>query len=341
LRISSFNSSRLRAISLTCCVALLLAGCAGQPAEPLADTGPGNVGGEMFQAPDGVNLPMRSWLPAEKPRAIIVALHGFADYSVSFARPARLWAASGIATFAFDQRGFGAAPHIFRWSGADTMAADAKAAVRAVRARYPGVPLYLLGESMGGAVAIVATTGAHPADVDGAILVAPAVWEHDLLGSVERSALWVANLTVPSLWLEPPRGLGIHPSNNIEMLRAMARDSLVQRGARADTTAGLMDLMDLAGGAVKDISKPTLVLFGTHEEVLPHKAVTALLGHLPTGSARVAVYPKGYHMLLRDLDGDVVSRDILAWVLETRTKLPSGDECKGAAAGSPPCRNGV
>ena len=296
------------------------------------------IGAEMFRTSDGTELPMRSWMPREKPRALIVALHGFADYSFSYARPAAIWAKKGIATFAYDQRGFGAAPHVLHWSSSERMVSDATEAVAALRARYPGIPTFLIGESMGGAVATVATAGPRPANVDGVILVAPAVWEHGLLGSIERSALWITRATLPGLWLTPPRGLNIHPSDNIQMLREMSRDSLVQMGARADTTAGLMDLMDLAGNEASHIHLPTLVLYGAHEEVLPHTAVKAFLDRVPPENVRVAFYPKGYHMLLRDLDGDVVAGDVAAWVADRNAPLPSGDECGGDAATSQPCR---
>lgn len=293
----------------------------------------------FFRAADGTELPMRSWLPAGKPRALLVALHGFADYSASYRRPASYWAREGVATFAFDQRGFGGAPHVLHWSGTATMVDDATEVVAALRVRYPGIPIYLIGESMGGAVAIAASTGPNPAHVDGVILVSPAVWEHSLLGTIERSALWVARGTVPSLWLTAPPGLHIHPSDNIEMLRALGRDSLVQLGARVDTTAGLMDLMDKAGDDVARIRLPTLVLFGAHEEVLPHGAVTSLLSHLPAPNIRVAMYPNGFHMLLRDLHGDVVAKDVLAWIDNRSAPLPSGDECRGDAAVAAPCRH--
>jgi alpha-beta hydrolase superfamily lysophospholipase len=196
-----------------------------------------------------------------------------------------------------------------------------------------------MGESMGGAVTIAATTGPKPVDVDGAILVSPAVWEHNLMGSIERAALGIVQHTIPGLWLEAPRGLDIHPSDNIEMLRAMGRDSLVQFGARADTTAGLMDLMDQAGESVPDMRMPTLVLFGAHEEVLPEAAVASFLKHLPAKNVRVAFYPSGYHMLLRDLHGQIVWKDVADWVLDRSAKLDSGNECAGAAATSAPCRN--
>jgi acylglycerol lipase len=293
-----------------------------------------------FLTSDGTELPMRSWLPAGKPRAVIVALHGFADYSASYSHPAALWARDGIATFAYDQRGFGAAPHVLHWSSSARMIADADETVTAFRARYPGVPIYLIGESMGGAVALMATTGTRPANVDGVILVAPAVWEHSLLGTIERSALWITRTTIPGLWLTAPRGLNIHPSDNIQMLRAMSRDSLVQLGARADTTAGLMDLMDEAGSQADRIELPTLVLYGAHEEVVPHSAMAGFLSRVPAKNVRVAIYPDGYHMLLRDLHGDIVAKDVAAWVIDRTAPLPSGNECRAAAAAAAPCKHG-
>ena len=296
------------------------------------------VGTDSFRGPDGTVFPMRRWLPEGKPRAVIVALHGFGDYSVAFRIPAAYWASQGIATYAYDQRGFGGTPHFLHWAGADIMADDAKAVVAGLRKHYPATPIYLLGESMGGAVAVVAGAEKPAAAVDGLILVSPAIWEHDLMGSVERSALWFAGLAAPGWWLEPPRGLGIHPSDNIDMLRAMSRDSLIQGGARVDTTAGLMDLMDRALADEPHIKLPTLALFGGHEEVLPHAAVAAFLDRLPAGTARVAVYPHGYHMLLRDLHGDLVAKDVVSWIENRSARLPSGDECAALAADSPPCR---
>jgi alpha-beta hydrolase superfamily lysophospholipase len=331
LRTFSFSSYKRRALSVFAVLALTFAGVASAETLPRIDA-------HAFIAADGTEMPMRSWLPKGQPKAIIAALHGFADYSAAFAKPAAFWATRGVATFAYDQRGFGGAPHLFQWSGDATMVRDAKQFVATLRRRYPDVPIYVLGESMGGAVAIAATTGRDPAQVDGTILVSPAVWEHNLMGSLERAALSVAQHMIPGLWLEAPRGLNIHPSDNIEMLRAMGRDSLVQFGARADTTAGLMDLMDYAGEAVPDIRLPTFVLFGAHEEVLPEAAVDSFMKRLPATNVRVAYYPEGYHMLLRDLHGDIVWKDVLAWTLDRTGKLESGDECAGKAAASAPCK---
>ena len=65
------------------------------------------LAGDAFVAADGARLPVRSWLPKDKARAVIVAAHGFNDYSAFFASPGPWFADRGIAAYAFDQRGFG------------------------------------------------------------------------------------------------------------------------------------------------------------------------------------------------------------------------------------------
>ena len=56
---------------------------------------------------------------------MILALHGFNDYSNAFDAPAKLWAKQGIATYAYDQRGFGGAPGRGLWPGSEALATDA------------------------------------------------------------------------------------------------------------------------------------------------------------------------------------------------------------------------
>jgi alpha-beta hydrolase superfamily lysophospholipase len=114
-------------------------------------------------ADDGAVLPIRTWLPDGPPQAVILALHGFNDYSKAFEKPAEVWQKAGIATYAYDQRGFGEAPYHGRWAGADRMERDAGIAIRLLRERYPMTPLFLLGESMGGALALDLAVRKQPA----------------------------------------------------------------------------------------------------------------------------------------------------------------------------------
>jgi alpha-beta hydrolase superfamily lysophospholipase len=325
----------------------LLAGCAPQTEEAAVAAGigtaraapvPGPVprfSQRRFVAADGAVMPLRVWLPAglvpENIRAVILALHGFNDYSNAFAIPAEEWARYGIATYAYDQRGFGRAPDRGLWPGRFPLAEDAATAAHILRRMYPGKPLYLLGESMGGAVAAVAAsgeTGAPRPDVDGVILSAPAVWGRPTMDLLPRIALWAGVRLFPEMTLTG-RGLGIVASDNLPMLRALSRDPLVIKATRIDTIFGLVDLMDAALAAAPRLDVPLLLLYGAHDQLVPPDPMRRFVAGLPPHPhypRRLAYYPDGYHMLLRDLDGAAVARDVAAWILYRANPLPSHDD---------------
>ena len=298
-----------------------------------------------FIAADGNRLPLRRWLPRGEPKAVILGLHGFNDYSNAFAVPAALWAERGVATYAYDQRGFGGAPLRYRWAGSAQLANDAVTAVRVLRAMYPGRPIYLLGESMGGAVAVLAGTGMDgvtPAAADGLILSAPAVWGRDTMEIWPRLALFAAVRFFPELTLTG-QGLGIKPSDNLPMLRALMKDPMVIKGARVSTIYGLVDLMDLAVAAAPRLDVPLLLLYGARDEVVPREALAEFVAGLPPRPAHrrhLAYYRDGYHLLLRDLQGATVAGDVANWVFDRGAPLPSHADRRELARPWPPAEGG-
>jgi acylglycerol lipase len=308
------------------------------PPRPLpAPRSPPHFASDAFIAADGARLPLRAWLPKGRIRAVILGLHGFGDYSHGLAIPAQRWAADGIATYAYDQRGFGGAPGHGLWPGEGQLAVDAIVASRILRRMYPDTPLYLLGESMGGAVAILAMSGTEKgviperdgivprADADGVILSAPAVWGRVTMGFWPKAALFLAVRLVPDLVLTG-NGLHILASDNIPMLRQLASDPLVEKEARVDTIYGLVNLMSDALAAAPHLTAPLLLMYGAHDQIVPKIAIHDFAARLPPeAEARdtLAYYPHGYHMLLRDLDGAMVAGDVASWIFDHRAILPS------------------
>lgn len=312
---------------------LALAGCAPklQPID-LVEVEP-QLTPHNFITDDGAVLPLRAWLPEGPPRAVVLALHGFNDYSRAFEDPAAEWRKAGIATYAFDQRGFGAAPYRGRWAGWDRMARDAEVAIALLQARYPQTPLFLLGESMGGAVALTLATGEDPPPLAGLILAAPAVRGRATLGPIASATLWLAGHTLP-WWRLTGEGLDIRPSDNPEALRELFEDPMVIKKTRIDAIYGLVDLMDAATAAAPRLKLPTLVLYGANEEVISVEAARAFIDTLPPPPApvKVAVYADGYHLLFRDRGAQTVIGDVAAWIAAPEGPLPSGADGSGIAA---------
>jgi alpha-beta hydrolase superfamily lysophospholipase len=321
---------------------IVLTGCAAtfQPMGPMIQTA--QLTPNTVMTPDGVPFPLRIWLPnAELPdagtqiQAVVLALHGFNDYSNAFEATGRYFAAHGIATYAYDQRGFGANQRPGIWPTDETLIADLHTVAALVRGLHPDVPFYLLGESMGGAVVLSALASPTPPGFEplapvGVILSAPAVWDRDSLTTLQRAALWVSYRTVPWLRLTAPRELKIRPSDNIEMLRALSRDPLVIKGTRVDAVEGLVQLMSRAAASVPSLPVPALVLYGKNEQVIPRAPIEKVLATLPRtlpdgkGRVTVAIYDQGYHMLMRDLQGEIVLHDMVSWIANPTIPLASG-----------------
>jgi alpha-beta hydrolase superfamily lysophospholipase len=314
---------------------LLLAGLLGVSAcAPLSQHAlvpPGGFGGPRLEPDalvsfDGATLPMTVW-PAlgGEPWAVIVGLHGMNDYAEAFSLAAPYWAKDGITTYAYDQRGFGRGPQKGVWGGEALMQEDLRTAVALARQVHPKAIIAVVGESMGGAVAITAFASDRPPAADRLILTAPAVWGWSAQPIPYRAALWLGAHLRPGYPLGTPIWVArrVHASDNIEILRKMGRDPNMIFDTRIDAIYGLVSLMQHAREDVRDVKAPTLYLYGAHDELIPkHAAFYAAAQLKPTD--RSAYYAHGWHLLTRDLQARKVWDDVEAFIRAPQAPLPSG-----------------
>ncbi|TNE36628.1 MAG: alpha/beta fold hydrolase [Alphaproteobacteria bacterium] len=319
--ISRFRLQRTAALLL---LALMLAACSPVVQEAGPEQGPPVLGESDFTTFDGEKLPVRRWEAEGTPAAILIAVHGFNDYNNSYAFPGSWWRQQGITTIAYDQRGFGETKEFGIWAGEALLTRDLAGMVRQVRQKNPSIPIYLIGESMGGAVLITAVTKPGFPKVDGVILSAPAVWGWQSLNFFYKSLLWTAAHTFPSVKLTG-RGLGVQASDNISMLRNLGADPLFIKETRIDAVYGLVNIMGAAYDAAKDMTPPVLLLYGAHDELVPRKPVEEMAEKLPKGTD-IVLYQDGWHMLMRDLEGPLVWQDIASWI--KAREIPSGNRIK-------------
>lgn len=283
----------------------------------------------VFISFDGAELPLKSWMPPTSLKAVFIALHGYNDYS-NFIKDAAVYLnEQGIGVYSYDQRGFGESPHRGTWSSHGAMCEDLRTIIALAQKRHPETPLYLLGDSMGGAVIMAADTPDNPLPGEGVILVAPAVWSRSSMPFYQR---WLLSLAVRIMPWGRVTGkkLNITPSDNKEMLKDLGRDPLVLKESRIDAIYGLTNLMDAAYEAASRFNKNTLFLYGAQDEIIPPKPMAHVFGQRLSGQfshpQRLLVYKNGYHMLLRDLQAEVVWKDILFWLESPMKKFPSEQE---------------
>ena len=282
---------------------------------------------------DGYVLPLKTWSSINSPRinspgAVVLAVHGFNDYSNAFEIVANRFAQHAITTYAIDQRGFGATVQRGIWPGNATMQSDLIATVKLLCEKHPGLPVFLLGESMGGAVILSALQPLQATCIKGVILSSPAVWGWQVMPWWQTVPLRLFAHTLPGVTVTG-EGLDIKPSDNVDMLRALGKDPLIIKETRIDAIYGLTDLMEAALLNSSALSMTTLILYGEHDEIIPPEAFCKMLEYLPEQSIfgwRLVLYQNGYHMLSRDLQGDVVIQDMISWIHKQDAALPSAQE---------------
>jgi alpha-beta hydrolase superfamily lysophospholipase len=260
-------------------------------------------------AGDGVRLPMNVWRPSDGPDAIVLGLHGYGDYRRAFRLVGPWFGARRLALYAYDQRGFGETDTRGQWPGVRDLTEDLAEAVGLLRARHPDLPLILLGESMGGAVALAAL-GQGLTSVDRLILAAPAVRGGIALRQVHDLALRLAALALP--WLAVALRRGARPWLEPGEAARLADDPLILRHISLGTYDGLIELATQASIDPATPLPPTLLLYGELDATIPKVAIDDLAGRLD--GITVKLYPERHHLLLHETTADAVFADCLAWL---------------------------
>jgi alpha-beta hydrolase superfamily lysophospholipase len=255
----------------------------------------------------------QAWLPAQaRPRAVIVNLHGLGDHSGLYPNLASHFPARAVALYAFDMRGNGRSPGQRAYLGSwKEYRGDLEAFIGRVRQWEPGLPVFLLGNSLGGLVVLDYVLH-HPGQVDGVIAAAP------VLGDVGVPPILMALGRVMSRVL--PRfslnvgmdltGLAREPS----VVEAVLADPLFHRRGTArlstEVTAAISRVQHLAG----TLSVPLLILHGSADRMVPPDGSRTFFAKVRFPDREFREYPEAYHGLFADLGFEAVLGDLGGWI---------------------------
>jgi acylglycerol lipase len=158
--------------SLAATAIAVLITCTAALASEIAALAPANASVQPHMDPSLTAWEISS---GTTPKAMILSIHGFGLYKGAFDAFAQRMVKNGIAVYAIDVRGFGswAKPGV-KVQKIDFYSTliDVGSMVSWLKRIHPGVPIFLLGESMGGAIALQATA-LFPDSVSGLIASVP------------------------------------------------------------------------------------------------------------------------------------------------------------------------
>ncbi|WBY00072.1 lysophospholipase [Ramlibacter tataouinensis] len=269
-----------------------------------------------FTASDGDNLALHDWpVPEGTPlRGVVLLVHGLGEHAGRYEALAQRLNAWGFAVRGYDQYGHGQSggPR-GGLPGAGRLVDDLAEMVHSARTRTPdGVPLILLGHSMGGLVGAL-YAAAHPASIDALVLSSPA------LGTRVSGPQKLLLRTLPRLAPDLRVGNGLQT-------RWLSHDPAVERAYLADPLVHDRIAARLAGfiteGGPRVLAQaaqwkvPTLLLYAGQDRLVDPAGSRAFAAAAPQPVVRSHCFADLYHEIFNEQDAQPVFDCLQRWLDE-------------------------
>jgi alpha-beta hydrolase superfamily lysophospholipase len=284
---------------------------------------PGPSATFSYQSADGTRIAAYRWDPDGQPRAAVQLTHGMGEHARRYEHVGQALAAAGYVVYAQDQRGHGASiadggtPGDLGQGGWTGLVDDIGLLSARIRADHPGIPLILLGHSMG-SFAVQQYLLDHSADLDGVVLTGTAVI--DLLAPA-LDLDQELDLTLFNAPFQPARTDYDWLSRDDAVVDAYVADPLCGFGIDTDSAKAMFaGSQRFADPAEMAALRPDLPVYIAAGEADPVNGGLTLLHPLVdrfnvAGLADVTVvtYPDARHEVLNETNRDDVIAGIVRW----------------------------
>jgi acylglycerol lipase len=271
----------------------------------------GTTSPEIVEEASGLKIAFRSWRPEGTARAAIMLVPGFNAHSGSYEWVAEQFVGEDLAVYAVDLRGRGVSDgERFYVEAFEDYVRDVEAVMAIVKAREPGLPIFMLGHSAGGVVACLYTLD-HPNDLVGLICES---FAHELPAPDFALAVFkgLSHLAPHAQVLHLPNESFSRDPNVVE---AMNDDPLIAQEKQPTLT---MAAMVRADERLKKefplITLPVLILHGTADKNTRPSGSQHFYENAGSPDKTLKLYEGGFHDLLNDTDKEVVMLDISQWI---------------------------
>jgi len=223
-----------------------------------------------WKSKDGLDMYAQSWEPEESPKAVVCLLHGLGEHSGRYAHVGKTFADAGFVLAGFDLRGHGrSSGQRGHFPSFGALMDDIHRYIQEGDERFPGMPVFLYGHSLGGFLVLNYATY-HKNSLKGVIATGAGLRSPVLEQKVKISLSKVLGSLLPTITIST--GLdadGI--SRDPEVVRAYKEDPLVHDKATLSAARVGIEAVDHAFAHATEFPTPLLIMHGAADRVTyPH-----------------------------------------------------------------------
>ena len=261
-------------------------------------------------------LHLHSW-QALQPDKVMVMVHGLGGHAGYYRQSvAPYLTEKNVTVYAPDLRGHGLSTGV-RGDIEDFqhLQQDVQAAVAFAREQHPGLPLVLLGESMGTPIAITyaaqATGLSRPeALILAACVVAPTVKPR--LDEIFRTGYYF--VTNRKKIIIPITGREEQGIRDLEFVQVLKTDPMFNRKVSVRFLLQMSGYMGQAARLHDRLTMPVLLMQGGTDITVRHRATRAFFERIAAADKEMHVFPEAFHAILNDPDSPKVRAIMLNWL---------------------------
>lgn len=266
-----------------------------------------------FRTFDGIELFRREWRPESEARAVVAIVHGVGEHSGRFEYVAEHMTARGFVVRGFDHRGHGRSPgrraHVDEWAD---YRKDVRAFLESIDQGDSDKPLFLMGHSMGGLIALDYVLR-QPDGLTGAIASAPALEPADMAGPILLGLVRVLS----RVWPRFPLSQRLDPtllSNDPEAVEAYRNDPLVHLRATPRWVTEIFSAIEWVNAHADDMRLPLLMLHGEDDPICKVEGSKQFFDRVTYPDKTLHLYPNTRHEPHQDLCREQVLKDMINWL---------------------------
>ncbi|AVR95367.1 alpha/beta fold hydrolase [Pseudoduganella armeniaca] len=271
---------------------------------------------DSFAGRAGATRTIHIWEPAQPPRAVLLALHGGMAHAGDWVTPALYLREHGYATAAYDLCGHAQGPRA-DIPDFDIFLEESALFLDWIRSAWPGLPVFVIGHSMGGLIATKLGLRLPPGAVAGFVLSSP---------------YYVNAIPVPA----PLRAAGVMlerlaPTMKVPLASltdVLTHDAAITARHHRDEASGVRasEISVRFGQALQRAQRgltlagwahPLYVVLAGQDRLADTAESGRLLSEVPPHLLTCRVEPDNYHENFNEIDRDAIFADIVAW-LDTR-----------------------